>query len=128
MTPPRPASPCNTPRSPLHLAADNDHTDAITRIASTASLSALEEKDSDGKTPLHVALAFSGGAAAARALLLAGSPTEVTDDLGQTPLHIACQMNRTAAVRMLLLAGADVVRDEGVDSPQRPPLLSQPSS
>ena len=70
MTPPRPASPCNTPRSPLHLAAENGYADAITTLLGGGA--DVNDVEKNGVRPLHYA-ALGGYVEVVKLLLKAGA-------------------------------------------------------
>jgi ankyrin repeat protein len=60
-----------------------------------------------GRTDLHYA-ACQGDLAKVKALLTAGTQTDLADDNGWTPLHFAAQAHSVAISEALLAAGASV--------------------
>ena len=54
----------------------------------------LEARDALGRTPLHVAAAFSETPSVIAALLDAGADPGARDALGRTPLHVAAAIQR----------------------------------
>ena len=67
----------------------------------------LDDRDSDGHAPLHLA-AMAGAERAAAALIACGSGTAARDRNGQTAMHMAAATNRdTRVIDLLLKAGAD---------------------
>ena len=75
-------------------------------------------RDANAQTmPLHEA-AWSGDAAAIRALLAGGADVNAQDETGFTPLHIAALSGDVTAIRVLLAGGADVnARDKDGTAP-----------
>jgi ankyrin repeat protein len=66
----------------------------------------VNEADSEGRTPLHMAAAI-GHLQIANALLGSGAQTEPRDSKQNTPLHYAAGYGRTEMCQILLEAGAD---------------------
>lgn len=69
----------------------------------------VSEADPNGRTPLHLAVAFGSGedgARVVRLLLESGAPLEAGDDRGNTSLHYAAGYARAEYVSLLLEAGA----------------------
>jgi ankyrin repeat protein len=67
---------------------------------------ALDSRDADGDTPLHVLL-WREDVDGARQLVAAGAAVDAVGDLGETPLHVAVRRGMADAVEFLLLRGAD---------------------
>lgn len=88
----------------LHAAAQRDDATAIKRLASV-SRSALETRDAQGRTPLHVAT-FARQRAAVRALLAAGADTGALEDGRYDAVTIAAVANDEETLRILLGHGA----------------------
>jgi len=69
-------------------------------------------RDSDGRTPLHVA-AERGDVRIARALLDHGASLDPREQEGQTPLHLAAEQGHAGVAQLLVRRGADIgTRDE----------------
>lgn len=66
----------------------------------------LNAPDSDGNTPLHVAVA-QGQVTIVRQLLRSGADPSARDAQGRTPLHVALANGKVAAARLLLDYDAD---------------------
>lgn len=67
---------------------------------------AIDSRDCDGDTPLHVLLwrkDFGG----AKDLIEAGADPNAIGDMGETPLHVAIRQEVPDIVDLLLAAGAD---------------------
>lgn len=78
---------------------------------------AVNTRNYDGRTPLHVVAATNSDSpvntAATKALIDGGAKTDVYDDVGNTPLHLAALKDKLDVVLLLIKAGANVkVRDE----------------
>jgi ankyrin repeat protein len=67
---------------------------------------ALDSRDADGDTPLHVLL-WREDVGGARQLVAAGADVDAVGDLGETPLHVAVRRGLADAVELLLQRGAD---------------------
>ncbi|MDP2307695.1 MAG: ankyrin repeat domain-containing protein [Pseudomonadota bacterium] len=67
---------------------------------------AVNARNDDGETPLHVACSRKSSALV-EALLAAGADPDARDGMQRTPLHGAAFVRDGAAVRRLLAAGAD---------------------
>ena len=65
-----------------------------------------EERDDQGRTALHYAVAYDQGAAAG-ALIENGVDVNATDAMGNTALHFAAGYGRGSAVNALLTVGVD---------------------
>ena len=66
---------------------------------------AIDSRDSDGDTPLHI-VASRGDLVAVELLLSAGANPNAVGDMGQTPLHIAISRGSPEVVAALLRHGA----------------------
>lgn len=84
--------------------------------------SSVAAQDSDGKTPMHLAV-LRHSKTILRKLLEGGSTSQdglnLMDDQGKTPLHYAVSGNDPEIVKILLDAGANVNAVEGF-SPSMP--------
>ena len=67
---------------------------------------ALDSRDADGDTPLHVLL-WREDVDGARQVVAAGADVDAVGDLGETPLHVAVRRGLADAVELLLQRGAD---------------------
>jgi ankyrin repeat protein len=102
---------------PLHIAANGGHTAAVTSLLALGAAAAA--RDALRNTAAHYA-AHAGSASVLRVLLRSGTPVNATTAAlsdcednsgsssvgGSTALHFAAQRNHTAAVELLLAAGA----------------------
>ena len=71
----------------------------------------VNERDDEGRTPLHVACEFNSNRAVVEALIGLGADVSAEDRSGMTPLDCAAEFNDCAAVVSALHeAGADVCR------------------
>ncbi|KAG2453785.1 hypothetical protein HYH02_001994 [Chlamydomonas schloesseri] len=102
--------------TPLRVAAAQGHTEVVAALLAAGA--APDRADKDAFTPLYVACARSH-LEVVRLLLSAGAPADRCDKAGRTPLWAAlhpggsakaeaCPERRSAVVRALLAAGADV--------------------
>lgn len=66
---------------------------------------AIDSRDSDGDTPLHV-IARRGDVAAVSVLLAAGANPNAIGDMGETPLHVAIAKGSIQVVNALMRNGA----------------------
>ena len=97
---------------PLHHAAGSgDHAAVHELIA--AGENEIDECDKYGCTPLHRA-AHHGNVEIVAAILRAQADVSLTNDNGHTALHRACMRGQSAAVGLLLAAGA---RHDARDDP-----------
>ena len=87
----------------LHAAAHRGDIQAIHRLAS--SKAALEARDAQGRTPLHVAT-FARQAKAVRALLEAGAETASLENGRYDAVTIAAVADDEETLRVLLAGGA----------------------
>ena len=84
----------------------------------------LNERDSDGNTPLHLA-AQAENPSAATLLLEAGADISARNHMGATPLHMVVDNEGAEVVTVLLEAGADINAGAGSEGT---PLLHALSS
>lgn len=70
-------------------------------------ITAIQEKDSSGSTPLHWACG-SNDPTTVKLLLEAGADMEAKDNDGESPLHWACRADCPETAIILLEAGADI--------------------
>jgi uncharacterized protein len=90
----------------LHAAAQRGDVAAIERLAHRASpRSALEARDANGRTPLHVAT-FAHRHTAIAALIAAGADTAALDNDRYDAVTIAAVAGDEATLRLLLARGA----------------------
>ena len=87
-----------------------------------------DEKDDNGRSALHYAVAYDQGPAAG-VLIEQGADVNAQDSTGNTPLHFAAGYGRLQAVQALISVGADVTiansdgktaRDVVTDQPKNP--------
>lgn len=74
------------------------------------------ERDEDGLTALHWA-ADRNSTEALQAALDGGCPVDIVDECGQTALHYAASCGHIESTKMLLNAGASLLKDEDDCSP-----------
>lgn len=86
----------------LHRAAAEGSVEEIRRLVSVSNLDA---RDSNGRTPLHVA-AFQGHGAAAQALIEAGADPHLLDDQRYDGVTIAAVRDDVRTLKALLGSGA----------------------
>ena len=87
----------------LHAAAAQREVDDIQRLAQTGA--DLNARDSNGRTPLHVAT-FQGHGTASRALIAAGSDPGLLDNQRYDAVTIAAVRDDIPTLKALLAAGA----------------------
>lgn len=87
----------------LHAAAARGDLEALQRLAT--SKAALEARDAQGRTPLHVAT-FARQAKAVRVLIRAGADTAAFEDGRYDAVTIAAVADDEATLRVLLAEGA----------------------
>ena len=79
---------------------------------------AIDSRDCDGDTPLHVLLwrkDFGG----AKDLIEAGADPNAVGDMGETPLHVAIRQEAPDVIDSLLAAGANPdIRSEFGETPR----------
>ena len=90
----------------LHGAAAASNAEIMKFLLSNGFKDKINEKDSKGKTPLHIACEEVKGYTCVRMLLDAGANPNMKTPNGLTPLHYAGW--KTEHIRLLLKAGADV--------------------
>jgi len=89
--------------TPLHLAAENCHTNVVVLLLDKGAKIGVQAKNSD--TPLH--LAAQEGCVDVVAILLAkGAEINARDNQGRTPLDRAQQWHQTNVVSLLRLQSA----------------------
>ena len=67
---------------------------------------ALDSRDIDGDTPLHIMM-WRDNTQAILQLVEAGADVNAVGDMSETPLHIAVKKRNIAAIEAMLKAGAD---------------------
>ncbi|MFD0669500.1 ankyrin repeat domain-containing protein [Ramlibacter sp. MAHUQ-53] len=93
----------------LHAAAWRGDAAAIRQLAAGGGASALEARDGNGRTPLHVAT-FARHPEAIRALAQAGARLDAMDNDRYDAVTIAAVADDEASLRMLLSLGASAKR------------------
>lgn len=98
------SSPPITPKK-LHLLSATGRTKRLERLLSKAGrdlpASLIDEPDSDGDTPLHLAAA-NGHTKAIHLLVQRGANTNKKDAQGNSPLYLAAQEGHVNAVAVLV--------------------------
>ena len=89
--------------SPLHLAAENDDVELVSRLLDLAN---IDRQSAAGNTPLLLA-AHIGAAAATQTLIEAGAAIELINNLGDTALIAAVRAGHLNTAELLLRAGAN---------------------
>jgi len=103
-----PAAVTLTGLTPLHLAADGGHADAITALQERSVKGLVDRQTPDGHTALLLAC-YGGHRDAVRALIAAGANVTVAAKRdGATPLHVIAEYGYADVVEELLTAGAKV--------------------
>lgn len=73
----------------------------------------MNERNKDGRTPLHLAAGNGKTPAIVKVLLRARAAPNARDKNGWTPLHLAAEFSKTpAVVEALLAAGADPAAED----------------
>eukprot|EP00968_Pinguiococcus_pyrenoidosus_P021163 scaffold2686_cov167-Pinguiococcus_pyrenoidosus.AAC.2 len=108
---------------PLHIAAADNRNKIVQFIVKYINEGyikdfGVDEKDSKGRTPLHVALQ-NKAEAAAECLLRRGASATVADNSGRTPTHYAAENNCEEVVKWLIENSVSV---NVADSQSRSPL------
>lgn len=81
---------------------------------------AIDSRDSDGDTPLHV-MTWQNDLEGVEILIAAGADVNAVGDMGETPLHVAVRVGNVVMAGALLRAGArdDISsRFESVSTPR----------
>lgn len=108
--PPSPYS-CGLARTVLHWASAHGHERLVTKLLKAGSKAAINDQDSEGRTPLHSAT-VQGNVAVVKILVDNGADTEVRDRKGWTPLHYAAFSGQDLVVWLLVEKGADMEAKE----------------
>lgn len=96
----------------LHVAIASQSSDVLLLLLDlvsadpSSSSSLLNDYNSDGETPLHLAVK-TGYVDAVRALLRYGAATDVEDSLGRTPLVLSIMENQVECVQLLQTASKE---------------------
>src|SRR5690349_16501821 len=85
-------------RTPLHIAADHQHSEAATALLSAGAK--VNCTDFYGNTPLHLACC-RGASGVVSTLLKAGASVDIANSLGRTPLHSAVLVASPETVRQI---------------------------
>ncbi|MDR0288956.1 MAG: ankyrin repeat domain-containing protein [Rickettsiales bacterium] len=94
--------------TPLHLAAQNGHKNAIGTLLKAKRIN-VNAKDQYGKTPLHLATAKNHNDAIEALLKAKRIDVNAKDQYEKTPLHLAAKYDKKDAIEALLKAkGIDV--------------------
>lgn len=72
----------------------------------------LHQRDSEGRTPLHLAISASGNAAVIGELLMAGANIDLVDTDGLRPIHVAAGESKVPAVLAFLITWGGNVEAE----------------
>jgi hypothetical protein len=91
--------------TPLHLAANNGHTDIVHHLV-TAKAETLHRVNQRGDTALHLA-AKNGHTSVVRLLLKHGAQVNEQNSRGETPLHLAAYNRHQISVNVIVMV-ADV--------------------
>jgi len=98
-------------KTPLHLAAEDELTEAITMLLGLNA--SVNIPDKDGDTPVHIAVR-NGSVNTLTSLFGSDADPNFPNNFGKFPLHLAVERNLAEAVRVLLEAGVDVDAQEQV--------------
>ena len=101
-------NPSNAPAAPasaVHRSAASGNTEAV-KAEVSSNPKAVERKDSEGFTPLHVAAA-GGHLDTVQYLLTSGTVLNAQGSRGETALYLAAGAGKPEIVEALLKAGAD---------------------
>ena len=92
-------------RTPLHVAAQFNSSEAVVQALLAAYPDAVKATNNDGNTPLHVAARYSSSVAVVQALLAAyPEAARAKDKIGNMPLHAAAWYSSSVSVVQALLA------------------------
>jgi ankyrin repeat protein len=91
-------------QTPLHLAAINDHGEAVTALLERKA--ALEARDDYQRTPLIVCARERGQAATGRRLIEAGADVNAEDRFGSSALELAAWRGKGEFIDLLIEKGA----------------------
>ena len=89
-------------QTPLHLAAENCHSNVVALLLTTGAK--INIQASDNETPLHLA-AQEGCVDVVKLLLAKGADANAKDKQGRTPMDRARQWNQTNIVSLLQRSG-----------------------
>jgi len=92
-------------KTPLHLAAEDVLTEAVTMLLGLNA--SVNIPDKDGDTPVHIAVR-KGSVNTLTSLFGSNADPNFPNNFGKFPLHLAVERNLVEAVRVLLEAGVDV--------------------
>ena len=98
--------PANSQETPLHLAAQNDRSEAVAALIKKGA--PLETRDDYSRTALILCARERGQSASARILLNAGADINAADKYGDTALSLAAWRGKLEVVDLLLDKGAGV--------------------
>ncbi|WP_143688784.1 ankyrin repeat domain-containing protein [Wolbachia endosymbiont of Laodelphax striatellus] len=102
----------------LNLAVANDHLKIVKYLVDNKNVN-LDQKNNNGKTPLHHAT-LASSLKTVKALLENGADINAKDNNGRTPLHWATFNHRVEIIKALLENGADInAKDNNGRTPLR---------
>jgi len=95
----------------FHFCSEKGHTNLLQELIKTTKnrdgfYNAMEQQDSDGKTPLHKAVWHLPKPEIVQMLLQAGSNVNARNHFDYTPLHWAAKHNHLESAKLLLQANA----------------------